>query len=197
MRFTFVLLKPHKNLNLKGWYLKISSIEEYMNYHEKIGSNDDYKTFDNLKKAAEGKAHYQGASYLLNEFILPRKAKEKNKNSFTFVELVNEISEFKSGSKIKSLLKYGTIYINCVGGYCFPTDDSEELEIIEKDEPVFPNYTKDNINVIKWPGGSHFYCKIGNIDVTDQYGNQKWNTRSAAYEEGLKFLKEYNKTYTT
>lgn len=67
---------------------------------------------------------------------------------------------------------------------------AEIVETVEKDALTFPDEEKPemkDVRLLVWPGGSHYYAKIGNLDVTDEQGNQKWNTK----EEAMKAAEYY------
>lgn len=49
------------------------------------------------------------------------------------------------------------------------------LTFPDEDKP-----TMDDVRFIVWGGGEHFYAKIGKLDVVDEHGNQKWNTKREA-----------------
>jgi hypothetical protein len=42
--------------------------------------------------------------------------------------------------------------------------------------------------IFKWPGGNHYYAKVGNVDVVWE-GRQKWNIESGAKRAAVNFLK--------
>lgn len=64
--------------------------------------------------------------------------------------------------------------------------DERFSEIVETkycDVLTFPDEDKptiDDVRFITWEGGYHIYAKIGKLDVVDESGNQKWNTRQEA-----------------
>ena len=75
------------------------------------------------------------------------------------------------------------------------TDDNpfyDICEIIEKDTLEYPAAVciLDNVKYLQWPGGEHWYAKIGNDDITDYKGNQKWNTKREAEEAAKWYIKE-------
>ena len=81
--------------------------------------------------------------------------------------------------KVDALDKHGKILINSNGGYCQLIKDHHEItKIKEKEFLDFPDQEL-NIRFIQWKEGSHWYVKIGNIDVVVD-GNQKWNTKAEA-----------------
>lgn len=65
-------------------------------------------------------------------------------------------------------------------------------EIIESDTFEYPPAVRilDNVKYLQWPGGEHWYAKIGNEDIIDYKGNQKWNTRKEAEEAAEWYIKE-------
>lgn len=64
-------------------------------------------------------------------------------------------------------------------------------EIIESETFEYPPavHILNNVRYMQWPGGEHWYAKIGNDDITDFNGNQKWNTKKEA-EEAAKWYIE-------
>ena len=70
----------------------------------------------------------------------------------------------------------------------FNLSDSAEIEIISQSV----EYTKDDIKVYKWETGSHYYAKIGLMDVVVD-GEQKWNARWVAQKKAEEFLEILNK----
>lgn len=51
---------------------------------------------------------------------------------------------------------------------------------------------------MKWdmPGlkikGTHWYAKIGNMDIKDEKGNMKWDTKEEAEKAAWKFVENLN-----
>lgn len=68
-------------------------------------------------------------------------------------------------------------------------------KIIEKDDLSFPDdkLKLDNVRYISWPNGKHVYAKIGDLDIIDKHGNQKWGTHAEAEEAAKWFIKKENK----
>ncbi len=66
---------------------------------------------------------------------------------------------------------------------------------VERDSFEWPktDYTEENINIIRWPRGKHYYAKIGAIEVVDDDGNIKWPTAESAEEQAKLFLKKMEK----
>jgi len=88
--------------------------------------------------------------------------------------------------QVKHLLQGDKLVINQNGGY-FPIKPTQEYKctIIANKQ-----YTESDIKVSKWQHGSHYYAKIGKIDVIDKIGNTKWNTRQGAKQAAIQYLKK-------
>lgn len=90
--------------------------------------------------------------------------------------------------KLKQLLNGRTLYLREIGSYMIDSKDFIITNRMVSETLVYPGYTKDDIKIKKWQGGSHYYAKIGKMDVVDKDGNQKWNTHERAMEIALKEL---------
>lgn len=47
----------------------------------------------------------------------------------------------------------------------------------------------DSIRLIKWENGYHIYAKVGDDDVVDMHGNQKWSTTKEAEEAAKWYMR--------
>lgn len=98
-------------------------------------------------------------------------------------------------NKLEKILKGYNVFINNNNGYTFDSLEYESYTLLdykEKDKIIFPLDSMKDVRFIKWENGSHWYAKIGNIDIIDEYGNQKWNTKKEA-EKAVKEFLENNK----
>ena len=111
--------------------------------------------------------------------------RKNNQTSFLeeYFKLIDEVTK----NQLDCLEKYGAIYINKLGGYCFGIHDFDDICI--KEELYFPSDdNKPKIKIKKWPGGSHYYAYINGREVKDEFGNIKWNTEKKANEVVLEYL---------
>jgi len=106
------------------------------------------------------------------------------KNDKSLFQAIDRFSDGVFKDQLKTIEKYGRIYIQQSGSY-FPkhVDTIEYGEIIESDTYTWPK----QIRVIQWPNGEHYYAKIGDIDVVWE-GEQKWSCKSEALEKAQIFL---------
>lgn len=95
---------------------------------------------------------------------------------------------------IKIFSERGTLHVNSVGGfYAAESTAHTVLDTIEKDVFEFPIEDKtskgmysDGIAISQWFGGTHYYAKIGDMDVVWE-GEQKWDT----YDEAAKAARAF------
>lgn len=150
--------------------------ERYMNTVIKAGVRDYFRS--SLKTSG----HYK--TFWANSMV--QMASINNKSPMMAGhELENKIL----AGKIKTLLNHGTIYLRENGSYTILTKDMSIKDRLVMDKMIYPNYTEEDIRITKWPNGEHFYASIGNFDVVDESGNQKWDSESEAREHAMKYLK--------
>lgn len=72
-----------------------------------------------------------------------------------------------------------------------PTIEIVETKVSEK--MIYPDDEKlslSDVRYIQWYHGKHWYAKIGKLDVVDQYGNQKWDTKEEAMQASQWFVED-------
>lgn len=89
------------------------------------------------------------------------------------------------------MTQYGKIFL--FDTLSFTVANSMTAVIEERDLDTLSYPIDDSaIKVIKWPGGTHFYAKVGSEDVVWD-GEQKWNSRSEARKAAELWLEERHK----
>lgn len=156
------------------WWLKIKTVEELLNYHDKTDGRWS-GAFDNLihsKEFYDGEKHASNLAYVIGMF--------GSKRGLNAVESVVEFKSKIFDAQMDLILEGHTLFINEKGGYHFDYNgDKPASQFIYRNEFVFPNFSKDEIRVKSFPGGHHFYAFIGDMQVRD--GDMlKWNTYEAA-----------------
>lgn len=98
-------------------------------------------------------------------------------------------------NRLQSFCEGRRIYLN--HGIQVVTADSRFSEVvntIERDVLTFPDEDKPTMNDVRyiiWEGGQHIYAKIGKLDVLDDKGNQKWETRAEAEAAARWYIDRY------
>lgn len=86
----------------------------------------------------------------------------------------------------RALHQAGRLFINANGGFfCW----NAQLEVTETQTIATYKLPSQDIRIIQWPAGKHFYAKVGDQDVVVE-GVQKWNTAAAARRAAEKFLEK-------
>lgn len=166
-----------------GWWLKITSPEELADYHEK--HNDKYgRALLNIVQDKDSDCTHGPAP---EEIPLAQAAYYHaiNQKISPVISLL-DLSYHTSTAQLNALHEYGAIYINSVGGWNWGTG----LKISQhlwKEGFAFPNFTKSDIRISKFPGGQHYYAHIGPMEVRDG-DTIKWSTREEAYRHAIACL---------
>ena len=188
MSYTFVL----KN---GGWWLKISSLEELVDYYKTTkGTNKWWNVIDNYIQGKEFN-EYKRKRSLISNTHMPHE-KEANlaqavvyhaaNNNQNIIEAIMELSGTIASNQMRDLQERGAIYINRLGGY-HGDSTQEKLPFIHRDKLVFPNFQEKEIRVKQFPNGEHWYAYIDDVQVRDG-DTLKWNTYKEAYTQAKKYI---------
>lgn len=101
----------------------------------------------------------------------------------SILEALSKLNFDLASGMEKTLADTGRVFIGSNGGYFGMMSELEILDTHMVDKFVLPT---EKVRIIQWPGGEHFYAKIGNQDVVVN-GKQKWDTREEAEEAAKKF----------
>lgn len=162
----------HKN---KGWWLKVSSAAELFEYYENT-DNIWSDTFENLIKSKEfsrnGMTHASDLAYNIGMF--------GSRQGLGPLQATLQFRNDKLASQLDAIARYGEIYINKAGGYHFKCGTDTYDQFVRRKEFVFPDYKQNEIRVKQFPGGTHFYAYVGDMQVRD--GDiLKWDTYEQAH----------------
>ena len=161
-------------------YLVIEDINDILEYHKIEFANKVELSKQELEERAKTWYKSHDASNLTLTAEFTAKFHETNPlDELTMLHakiLCDQFKDIFAGKKI---------VINKKGGY-FSIKVSDNPEYTWLSEYKF---TSEDIIISKWPGGTHFYAKVGNIDVVDSLGNVKWSTRWEARKAAVDFLR--------
>lgn len=115
-----------------------------------------------------------------------------NKDNKSWIELANDMVVQVYYNRVKSFNKGTTLMYRRDSLVSTPLVEKIhniiETKYISKIEfPILERPTENDINIISWPGGKHYYAKVGNYDVVVN-GVQKWNTKYEAREAAKTFI---------
>ena len=152
-------------LELESWWMSVRLPKSQQELSDALQSNKD-------------KTHAQEGSWL----ICLAKTKE-----ISIVDALVQLNEDGFRGMSRTLTENGGIVIQASGSYMPLTSKLELTYEHDTEEFIFP---KDQIRVLKWQGGTHWYAKIGDIDVVWE-GCQKWDTKKQARKAAEAFLKTF------
>lgn len=163
--YRFVKIKYH-DIDYGQWYLYCDSLtimEEHMRKYVKLDMITGIK--DKIKYPyRHASSEWRSCVEMLQEI-----------HEKSFIEASLQLENTMWQNKINSLLKDNILLLTSGCAYMELIDDFDIVESVWLNEMKFPQYNKSDIRVLQWPGGNHYYAKIGNVDVVYN-GKQKWNT---------------------
>lgn len=189
-KFIFAEFQIHPKCpqKYKQWFLLLDEVQTFMGFIESR-RNHVVHSYMNLKlrqdKVRMGHISDPDQSVIFNRLALDDTRK-------TLLDDAKILDEFLSGYH-KGFFHYGHIIVSPNNSFRMMDDTFTILETQLRDDMIFPVTQQSEIRIIKWPGGVHYYAKIGNTDVVDANGNQKWNSHEDAYFEAQRYLAKYLK----
>lgn len=164
-----------------GWWLKIQDVEQLLDYHKQANKkwNKAITTLIHSKEFSKnGNCHVDNLGYAIGLYGSNRKLDALSSIVFFRQQIVND--------QINCIFKYGSIYVNEVGGYHYEDTEENHDGYIKKKECIFPDYSQEDIKIERFTGGTHFYAYVGEVQVKN--GDKiKWNTYEEAMEEAKRF----------
>lgn len=155
-----------------GWLFDIQNYEDLQGWWDNVRKNISTKDFNEAMKYAEGKAHANPLAQLA---------------AIWGVDILTALTRFQEqlGRGLARVLdERGRLFINELGGYFGYSDELLITETRDIDVWALP---EEKLRIISWPGGTHFYAKVGNEDVVVD-DKQKWDTEAEAAAAGKKYL---------
>lgn len=190
MEWTFVL--KDKGTKNQGWWLKINSIEELIEYLKEINPTRFGKVFENFvygKDYNDFKRHKSDvhAPHMDEAQTTYACVMYAAKNHLNILQGIEGFEAMVATEQLEKIEKYGAIFINSVGGYHADYDGPHTYDFIRCDKLVFPDFKSSDIRIKQFPGGEHFYAYIGNTQVRDG-DTLKWSTYDEAYNHALAYI---------
>ena len=181
--FTFIFING-------GWWLKISTVAELADYLSETDSRWE-NALNNLLNSKEftkfGNEHAGALATSIGLFGVNQGINGIDATLVFKEQIVNDqLNELKSGN---------TLAINKMGGYWVlkPEEVNGENKAYSqwcrKKEMVFPNFTKRELKIKKFPLGNHWYAYLGDVQLRDN-DKVKWNTYEDAYEYAKQFISD-------
>lgn len=179
----------HKN---GGWWLKVSDAETLIKYHEKVDRVQFGNALLNYIYGKEFNPHATEHSKYIDQIPLTQAAYLHGVNEgISIVDSLNDYRVRITMNQLSDIFTYGAIFINQRGGYHFQHKDEPKHTFIWKDKLIWPDFKKSDLKISQFPNGTHYYAKVGNVEVRN--GDEiKWNSYEEAYKAAMEVLGEIN-----
>ena len=175
------------------WYLKPEKLEDVIEHFKKFCGREFEEGFNDFKNNVKVRTCYDGEKHLVsmnhssshwrNVVELTMKIKDQS-----WVEAACSLEDQTYKDRINRFNSGKPIFFTDGLAYAPLIEWPEYDEEVWKEELEFPyEYQYENCRFIQWPGGRHWYVKIGNIDIGDSYGNYKFSDKSYAQEVAKKW----------
>ena len=174
------------------WYFVPKTEEEILEHWDKYVSpiiKDGIRdTFDtHFKKLMK----HPSNQYAVCLELLAKVHNQGKVNMGIFVEGRNEMVRVIE-QRISCFRKHNKTLLTCSMLESFKMDDDVIVEEKDMETLTFPDeaeYNIDDVRFLQWPGGTHWYAKIGKLDICDDMGQYKWNCKGDAIEAAKWWIK--------
>lgn len=177
------------------WYLKPEKLEDVIEHFKKFCGREFEQGFNDFKDNVSIKKDYNGEKYFYSKnhsSSVWRNVVELTMQltGDNWLETACSLEERTYKDRIKKFTEGKPIFFTDGLPYAPLKDWPEYDEEVWKEELEFPyEYNFEDVRFIQWPGGTHWYAKLGNIDIISEYGYQKWNDKYYAMEVAKKWCK--------
>ena len=175
MGYNFVKIKDNRTGLKYPWILECKDLITLVEHTDKcMGHTIKEGVQDWFKKQSKFQHFTTDWAFTCDNF-----AKMRGEN---FIMASTRLENEVWAGKVSQLFKGRTLYLREIGSYMIDSPNFQITDRLVSDTLVYPGYTKEDIKITKWDGGTHYYAKIGKMDVIDREGNQKWNSRWEAQQ---------------
>lgn len=201
-KFVKIKSKLHGDENKSGsWYFKPNSIDQVVEHFKTIFGKEISAGIRDKMHAGWAK-HPDTAWRYAVDLTCNTKGMGWDCHGLPWLEEAIKLENIVLQGRIKDFTKgIECLFANGVQQLLFIPDYHEIVEEIEKDileYPIEEQYHFEDVRYSKWDmdwltvKGTHWYAKIGNLDVKDKDGNMKWNTKEEAEDAARWFCQELN-----
>lgn len=178
----------NKNTHNAGWWLKIKSLAELTAYLEQTNARygrafDNYLHDNFYQPAVSGHGkHIEEANLTLAAYLYGAN------RGMSMIEALTKLASNQASRMANMLDKHGAIYINSHGGWNYGGEFAVyNGDFYHSEHLTWPMFSEQDIKISKFPGGQHFYARVGLVDVKS--GNRtKFNSYQEAKQAALAYL---------
>lgn len=172
--YKFIFEEPNN-----GWWLEIDSVAKLIDYHKKT----EERLYGHvIREYMDSLIENRDRRTLSNRTLAIVLYAEKH--HLTFIDAIVQFRLMIAQQQLERIHEEGAIYLNSSGGY---HSNAVYTYSEIRDKLIFPDYKEDKIKINQFPGGTHWYAYIGNVQIKNGNVN-KWNSYEEAYEYAKKFI---------
>lgn len=199
MSYKFVRIRQKKSGKYGTWYFKPRSVEDVQLHWDTICSAQIRRHVDERYQTkyalADTGSHIW--PHPTTQFGLGVEALMQATNQ-SYVLGMLQVENEAYRSRMRSFGLGHDIYLSNGMTVLIPDESvCEIMESIETEKFAFPEQTTwamKDVRYMQWNmlgnKGTHWYAKIGNLDVTDKDGKMKWDTETEAEDAARWFITE-------
>ena len=165
-----------------GWWLKISTIEELGDYYMKTNQRwgDCLSEYMHHAKEYNENGNYTIFSPLLQAIVMFGERRKMN-----IFDAINGFKLMAFSQQCEALRNSEYLVFNKVGGYhCGPVNHSQ---FVTRKTFTWPDFKEHDIRVTQFPGGAHYYVRIGDMELHES-NSIKWDTYDEAYAVAKRYI---------
>ena len=166
------------------WYLKPESVQDIIDHFNKICGREIKQGFndfaDNVQFIKDKDGNVIDTTSRNHTTSIWRYAVETSMKAKgnSWLNSANELENRTFQDRLKLFQAGRPIYFTDGLPYYVGNEHPKYDEEKWSEELKYPyKFDFDQVRYIQWPNGRHWYAKIGNIDIVDKWGNQKWNDK--------------------
>jgi hypothetical protein len=157
-----------------GWMFEIREQDELDKWFEDVLTPMAKQELAEALRFTQGKAHANVVASMAGL------------RGISMIDAQTSLNSARRDGMHGALAKSGRIFINKVGGYFINHPGLCVKNGREISAWILPG---DEVRILQWSGGTHFYAKIGQQDI-EWEGKCKWDTRAEAEHAARCFVRE-------
>lgn len=199
--YKFVRFRAKNTGKLTDWFLEVKDMATLNEHTKRVftptmqeGLNDCLRRWTDAIFKYKG-IMMQHSTNAVAQTIENITRMQYEPGAMAFHQVANQMMVEAITGRGQDIMNGKTLYLsNGVVCYLFSPELAEIADTEENDRLVYPGYKKptiDDVKFIQWENGTHWYAKLGGIDIVDKEGNQKWNSKAEAERVVKEWLKNY------
>lgn len=168
-----------------GWWLKIDNVNDLIWYHQNViglyeAVLEDFRKYRDIYEKTGNLAVFP---HTTTQAVV-QYAENRNLN---ILDAITQMRMMAAGNQMEDIHAYGYIVMNRAGGY--HPGPIEHTQFVRRKTCTWPDFKESDIRVSQFPGGTHWYAYIGEMQLRNG-GDVKWNRKEDAYRAALQYVNQ-------